>query len=468
MGAGIWLRVRLPDRTLTLTDASRRCSWLVVLVAVCSSVAAAAQELPGTGQDPDTAEAASNESIAVHGDEAGDIAIQARLEELYEEVGGLDGINIAVQHGVVTLTGVVPERRHEETAEQLASRVDGVVTVVNSIEFDRSLRSRLEAAFERVSDSAAALLAMLPVLAVATLIILLFWFSGRYIAGREAIFERASSSLFVRGLLQQLARIVFVLAGLFLALEILDAGALLGSIVGALGIVGLAVGFATRDTVENYIASILLSLRQPFAYKDHVLIGDQEGKVIRLTPRATILMSLDGNHIRIPNATVFKSTIVNYTRNPLRRFTFEVGVDTELDLVEPRRLAIESVGEVPGVLEDPEPTCLVTRLGDSNVVLTISGWVDQREADFLLVESEALRTVKDSFDSAGIVMPEPIYNVKLHRSGTSERKPPPVRPAPGSATRLEVRPETTIDEQIDADAQRDTQPNLLDDEALRE
>jgi small-conductance mechanosensitive channel len=84
--------------------------------------------------------------------------------------------------------------------------------------------------------------------------------------------------------------------------------------------------------VENYIASILLSLRQPFSPNDHVVIEGYEGLVLRLTSRATLLMSFDGNHIRIPNAMVYKSVIVNYTRNPRRRISFQVGVGTDVNL----------------------------------------------------------------------------------------------------------------------------------------
>ena len=87
-----------------------------------------------------------------------------------------------------------------------------------------------------------------------------------------------------------------------------------------------------KDTVENYIASILLSLRNPFEFNDFVDIGGNLGNVARLTTRATILISPDGNHIRIPNAMVFKAVIMNYTRNPQRRFQFDIGVDSAQDL----------------------------------------------------------------------------------------------------------------------------------------
>ena len=111
----------------------------------------------------------------------------------------------------------------------------------------------------------------------------------------------------------------------------LGAGALLGAVLGGAGVVGLALGFAMKDTIENYVSSLMLSLRQPFRANDKVKIDDYEGRVVRLTTRATILMTDDGNHLRLPNSKVFKAVIVNYTRNPQRRFEFILQIDTKAD-----------------------------------------------------------------------------------------------------------------------------------------
>lgn len=92
------------------------------------------------------------------------------------------------------------------------------------------------------------------------------------------------------------------------------------------------------------------------------MIGNQEGHVVRLTPRATILLTLDGNHTRIPNAMVYKAVIINYTRNPKRRFTFDVGVDTEQNLVQAQTLAAQTLDRMAGVLDDPAPSCTVQTL----------------------------------------------------------------------------------------------------------
>jgi small conductance mechanosensitive channel len=142
---------------------------------------------------------------------------------------------------------------------------------------------------------------------------------------------------FIADIYRQIVRLGFIILGVVLALDLLNLTALLGTILGAAGIIGLAIGFAVRDTVENFIASIMLSIRQPFRPKDLVEIEGELGHVIRLTSRATILLSLDGNHIRLPNATVFKAKIINYSRNDERRFTFALGIDPGATSPRPRK-----------------------------------------------------------------------------------------------------------------------------------
>ncbi|KAK0350059.1 ATPases associated with a variety of cellular activities, partial [Friedmanniomyces endolithicus] len=95
------------------------------------------------------------------------------------------------------------------------------------------------------------------------------------------------------------------------------------------------------DTIDNYVSSLMLSIRQPFRANDHVKIDSWEGRVVRLTSRATVLMTLDGNHLRVPNSTVFKAVIVNFTTNPTRRFSFEVGIDPAADPATARAVALD-------------------------------------------------------------------------------------------------------------------------------
>jgi small-conductance mechanosensitive channel len=253
---------------------------------------------------------------------------------------------------------------------------------------------------------------------------------GLWLARRSWPWDRIAPNAFIADIYRQIVRLLFVVLGIVLALDLLNATALLGTILGAAGIVGLAIGFAVRDTVENFISSIMLSIRQPFRPKDLVEIEGETGHVIRLTSRATILLSPDGNHIRIPNSTVFKAKITNFTRNDERRFTFLVGVEADADIAEAQRIILEALQELPFVLDTPGPSVWVEGLGASTIDITGAAWIKQHETGIGMAKGEAIRVVKARLEAAGITLPEPTYRLvgpglpKASNAAAEPEKPP--------------------------------------------
>ena len=144
-----------------------------------------------------------------------------------------------------------------------------------------------------------------------------------------------------------------------------------------------------------------------------MVIGDREGRVIRLTSRATILMTLDGNHLRIPNNTVFMAEILNFTRNPERRFDFVLGVDADDDPGKAIASGIDRLKSLPFVLADPAPNGRLEEVGDSNIMLRFLGWIDQTETDWFKARSAAIRAVKITLEEQGFGLPEPIYRLRF-------------------------------------------------------
>lgn len=393
---------------------------LLVAVIACAPVTTLAQNQPTNGgATAGESVEGPNAEIHVGSDKVDDVEIQKRIAELFTNIDALAGIESQVNAGVVRLTGSLPSKNEHGQALRLVSRIDGVVAVNDQLKIDPSLTRRMRRVTQGLVNRLFETLGYLPLLAVAFGSFLLFWLASGLLVRWDWLFRKFTTNPFLQSLLRQIVRGTMLLIGFIVLLEILDATALLGTILGAAGILGLAIGFAIRDTVENYLASILLSLRQPFDANDQVEIEGHEGLVIRLTSRETVLMTLDGNHVRIPNATVYKSIITNYSRNPKRRFNFEVGVDTAVNLNAARGLGISSLAATPGVVADPPPACRIQQLGDSNVVLQMLAWVDQAHNDFSKVRSEAIRMVKKAFDAADFEMPEPIYRLKLEGLDTS-------------------------------------------------
>jgi len=316
------------------------------------------------------------------------------------------------------------------------------------------------------------LLAALPMLGVALLVLWVTWMVGSWLSRRTVLDRVSQRNPFLRDLTRTTVRWIVTLLGLLIALEILDATALVGALLGTAGVLGIALGFAFKETLENYLAGILMSLRQPFSPRDHVVIDGNEGIVIALTSRATILMTPDGNHLRLPNALVFRSVMLNYTRNPNRRFEFDVGIGVNEDLVLAQQIGIRVLLALDGVLDNPPPRAFIAALGDSNVQVRYYGWVDQRTHDFLMLKSEAIRQVKSALEQAGLDLPEPIYRVQI-----TERAPaveamaahPKAKPkAPLTAETVDTGVNTELQVQLEHDERALDAQNLLDPEAPKE
>ncbi len=258
-----------------------------ILLAVGLALAPAAAQEP---QPAATAPAAAPR-IDTAASATMDRAIERRLRSLFGELDGLGDLHVAVKGGVVELSGEVLSSDLRDRAERLARQVEGVVEVQNRIEEVRDVQRRIAPVIDRLVERAWSLVAWLPLAALAAGIVVFFWLLGWIVGRWDAPFRRVARNHFLAELLQQVVRGAILLVGVVIALDLLDATALVGTVLGAAGILGLALGFALRDTVENYIASLLLSLRQPFNQDDLVAIEGWEGRVLRLTSRATVLMT---------------------------------------------------------------------------------------------------------------------------------------------------------------------------------
>jgi len=380
-----------------------------------------------------------------------DRELAGRLRQVFAHVSELSGVRVEASGGVVQLRGRVPSDEAMQRAVEFASEREGVLYVDSELEVDQAVDTRVENTWTRLSRRLERIAARLPLYGIALAIIVLFWFVGSFVRGRRA---RRKNPL-LRSIGRQLLGALVFLAGLALALDLLEATAVLGAVLGTAGVVGLAVGFAFKDIIENYLASVLLAVRRPFAPGEHVMIGDHEGKVVRLTSRDTVLMTLDGNHLRLPNAEVFKSVTTNFTLNPRRRFLFTVGVGVAEDLTAMQRIVTKTLSEMEGVLGDPEPFTRVQELADFTVTVEVYGWVDQREYDFGKVRSEAIRRVKVALDEAGVDMPFPTQVVV--RKDAPPEKPAEVIDAPAH----DLEADHDLDKQVEEDRERSEEQDLL-------
>ena len=439
-----------------LRAASMRCSF--ALAALLLGLAAPVQALvPVTATTPDAPTAAP--SISPEHDSTSDEKIAERIRGIFSELTGLAGVEVAVSKGVVTLSGKVAATEERDRAAAIAARVSGVVTIENGIERDTSVGGAT-AGVRQVTKQFADFAAMLPLFGAALLVWMVIALFGYLIAGIGGLWHRLAPNSFLAELLASAIRFIFVVGGLVVGLNMLGAGALMGAVLGGAGVIGIALGFAMRDTIENYVASLMLSLRQPFRPNDWVVIDQHEGRVIRLTSRATILMTLDGNHLRVPNSAVFKAVILNYTRNPQRRFDFVLGIDADDDPTAARHLGRDTLAGLAFVLSEPSPEARIEEVGDSNTVIRYLGWIDQREADWYKARSNGIAAVKAALENAGFAIPEPIYRLRfdartmpLQIEGVAAHAPdetakPPVA-KPAAMPDEDVAPQNEVADMVD-------------------
>lgn len=348
----------------------------------------------------DSGEAQPTGTIEVEDSAKQDAAIAVRIRDILSELDGYDDVTVTVSSGIVSLKGSTLDQPAISRLGELVSRVDGVVTIENNVTETTDLVERLNPAVERFKNRFQQAIAFIPLALVAISVFALIVFLGFFVARQKRPWDQIAPNAFIADIYRQIIRVAAIIAAVVVSLDIIGATALLSTILGAAGIIGLAIGFAVRDTVENFIASILLSMRQPFRPNDLIEINGDMGKVIRLTSRATILLSLDGNHIRIPNATVFKSRIINYTRNRARRFQFDQSIETSKGVKEQRRLVLDTLKSLPFVLDTPAPSVWIESASKDSATLRLSAWFDQRETDMSLARGEAIRIIWEALAKA--------------------------------------------------------------------
>jgi small-conductance mechanosensitive channel len=215
-----------------------------------------------------------------------------------------------------------------------------------------------------------------------------------------------SSSLLIKVVARRLVSVLIILFGFYLFLRFAGLSEFAIAILSGTGVLGLIIGFAFKDIAENFISSLLLSVQKPFKIDDVIEIDGRIGVVKQVTARATTLVDFNGDHIQIPNATVYKNVIRNLTANPKSRGQFIIGIGYDSSIVQAQQLAIKVLDSTDAVLADPEPQVLVDILASSTVNLKVYFWVDTHQHSINKVASFLMRTIMREFEHQGISMPD--------------------------------------------------------------
>jgi small conductance mechanosensitive channel len=209
----------------------------------------------------------------------------------------------------------------------------------------------------------------------------------------------------------------FSILGIGVLAALAAAGIQTTAVVASLGVVGLTIGFALRDTLSNIISGILIFLDRPFTIDDLVEIEGKYGRVDRISLRTTRIVTPDGKMLAVPNAEVMNKTVVSYTNFPHLRVDVAASVAVTENLDRVRKTLLEMVQNDPQYLAEPAPQVVVTQLNDYNVVLELRAWLKD-ERQHMQKSFELREKVFKTLTAAGIEMPyETIQTIQVPVQG---------------------------------------------------
>ncbi len=202
--------------------------------------------------------------------------------------------------------------------------------------------------------------------------------------------------------LETIIKFVILLFAIFAALG--AAGIRTTAVLASLGVVGLTIGFAARDTLSNIISGLLIFLDRPFTIDDLVEIEGHYGRVDRITLRSTRIITNDGKMLAVPNTEVMTKTVISYTNFPHLRIDIGVTIGVTEDIDRAREIMLSLVAKNPVFMKAPEPVVVVTKLNDYNTGLEIRVWLDN-EQDHVKQRLALREAVFKALTQAGVEMP---------------------------------------------------------------
>lgn len=197
----------------------------------------------------------------------------------------------------------------------------------------------------------------------------------------------------------------YVLMVMVVVIFLTEMGLSLTPLLGAAGVLGVAIGFASQTSVSNIISGFFLIAERPFSVGDVIQVGSTTGVVLSIDTLSAKLRTFDNRFVRIPNESLIKSEVITITRFPIRRVEIGVSVAYREDLKRVREILMDIAEQNPLALQEPAPVVNFQQFGASSVDLQFLVWTNREK--FIKLRNELNETVKERFDAAGIEIPFP-------------------------------------------------------------
>lgn len=216
------------------------------------------------------------------------------------------------------------------------------------------------------------------------------WSKHRFDKHQQLLMARVSSYLVL---------LIFVVMGLN------TIGFNLGVLIGAAGILSVAIGFASQTSASNIISGLFLVAERPFSVGDLIRVGTTTGEVLSIDLLSVKLRTFDNLYVRIPNETLIKSEVTTLTRFPIRRIDLAIGVAYKEDIKAVRKVLERVADANPLCLDEPKPIFVFLGFGESSLDMQFSVWV--KRENFIDLKNSIHEEIKEAFDAEGIEIPFP-------------------------------------------------------------
>ncbi|QQP91684.1 mechanosensitive ion channel [Skermanella sp. TT6] len=257
-------------------------------------------------------------------------------------------------------------------------------------------------------------ISFLPKLAIGVVVFVLFWLIGKGVRLAARRGTAGGSARNVGLVLGRLAQWGLTLLGLLVAVTIMFPSVRPVDLFSLLGISSVAIGFAFKDILQNFLAGILILLRQPFRLGDQIVFKEFEGTVEEIETRTTIIKTYDGRRAYVPNGEIFTNAVVVNTAYGIRRSQCDIGIGYGDDAHRAAAVIVETLRTVEGVLREPAPEAIAVALADSSVNIRARWWTDAHQHAVLRVQHEVIMAIKDRMSASGIDLPFPTSVVLFH------------------------------------------------------
>ncbi len=269
------------------------------------------------------------------------------------------------------------------------------------IDFDRAIER-----FQQLLDG---LITAIPGLIAAGFVLLFFWLLSRFL-GRaiHRVADRASHSRHVGWTLARLSNYALMILGTLIALSAVFPDFKAGQVISLLGIGGVAVGFAFKEILQNFLAGLIILVVRPFKIGDTISVTTYEGVVEDIQTRVTILRTPDNQQVQIPNTVLYTNAVVVLNAYRVRRMEFDLGLDAWHNVEDARRAIAAAMKTLKGVEKKPAPVVSVLGYSESRVDLRVYWWIDSSRQSVHELAPRLLEELQATLKEQGIEIALPI------------------------------------------------------------